>query len=101
MVVRRVGPAVGTCGTVVPPPVPVVVVFFGVWIARAAAIGIESASSSLLCRESPRVDDTLTWVLVFVETRDADMLVPPPAMRASAEVAMSGRARSARRRGCN
>ena len=71
-----------------PPPVPVVVVFFGV-----GSLGPPPSESSgffqCLCRESPRVDDTLVWMLVFDENRDVDMLVLPPITRASAVVAMA------------
>ena len=41
------------------------------------------------------MDDTLVWMLVFDENRDADMLVLPPIMRASAVVAMAVSAISA------
>jgi hypothetical protein len=71
----------------VPPPVPVLVVFFG-----GGSLGAPPSESNgffqLLWRVSPTDDDTPVWMLVFDENRGVDMLVLPPIMRASADMAM-------------
>jgi hypothetical protein len=78
----------------VPPPVPVLVVFFG-----GGSLGAPPSEPigffQLLWRVSPTDDDTPVWMLVFDENRGVDMLVLPLTMRASADVAMAVSAISA------